>query len=67
MGKIDMLRRGLTAFLSLLKEPVQMPVPDHLLHHRASTPGDALRRHQRRLRTILEVSPRPRRSFDHGR
>jgi hypothetical protein len=65
MGKIDMLRLRLATLLSLLKKPAPMPLPDHLLHHRTSAPGDALRRHHRRLRTILAVSPR--RSFDHGR
>ncbi len=64
MGKIDMLRRGLAAFLSLLKEPAPKLIPVEV---RAHPHGDAFRRHRRRLRTILSVSPRPRRSFDHGR
>jgi hypothetical protein len=57
MGKIDMLRRGLAAFLSLLNEPAPKPVP---IEARSPPHGDAFRRHRRRLRTILAVSPQPR-------
>ena len=66
MGTIDMVRRVLAKFLSLFKERAPKPEPHHLHHNHTSTSGDALRRHHRRLRTILAVSPRPRRSFDHG-
>jgi hypothetical protein len=57
MGKIDMLRRGLAAFLSLLKEPAPMPVP---VEARSQTHSDAFQRHRRRFRTILAVSPQHR-------
>jgi hypothetical protein len=57
MGKIDMPRRGLAAFLSLLKEPAPKLVPVEV---RSQPHGDAVRRPRHRLRTILAVSPQHR-------
>ena len=57
MSKIDMLRRGFAAFLSLLKEPAPKLVP---VKARSHPHDDAFRRHRRRLRTILAVSPQHR-------